>query len=226
MVKVVAKKRKKLRTSRRKGGRFPEESSSSQFNDSISDLLLKTHDSAAKLISTKDQSFVRHYFVTIDPNVLKVKDTNYDYVVKKIQEVLDHPKSWRNFGYKFNYIKPEIGLRLRQNKINWINTFWIRLVSAKVVEKVCGLPHLSCADLTTNCIYLNDHNWVYSTEASGMQPEFYRIYQILHEVGHLLNRHHPERWRDDPNKPCKVMSQQTIKPNKQLCYPNVFPLDD
>ena len=217
---------RKSRRSKRRRSRRGSRLKSRIFNDGISDYLRSTVDKGSKIISTNDNLFTRYYFVTVDPDVIKDPFTEYDYVSNKIQEVIHHPKGWTRFGYKFHYLEPQFGIELRKNKQNWHNVFWIRLSSANSVEKTCGFLDLSCADLSVNVIYLNDKNWVYSTAASGLSPTEYQYQLCGHEIAHLLNKHHPKQWPNDPNKPCSILHQQTVKPSRNSCYPNIFPLDD
>ena len=178
----------------------------------------------SKLISTRDPSFIRYWFVTIDEDVPKIKETSYQYVADLIEKILNDPRGLKRGGYEFKRLDPKSGSFLRQDEKNWINVFHIRLSSGKTVTKNCGFKGLSCADLSRNEIFLNDKNWIYGTEASGMKHEEYIWYVVSHEILHLLGRGHG-KWPDDPNKPCPLSTQQTIKKHPNVCRPNVWPLD-
>lgn len=175
------------------------------------------------IISTRDPGFTRYWFLTIDDDVPKRQETSYAYVVNLIEKILNDPRGLKKGGYKFEKLDPKFGVISRQDKKNWRNVFHIRLSSGKTVTRNCGFTDLSCADLSSNEIFLNDKNWIYGTEASGLGHSDYTKYVLQHEIMHLLGRSHA-KWPNDPKKPCGVLSQQTIRPSENSCYPNVWPL--
>jgi hypothetical protein len=176
-----------------------------------------------RIISTKDVSFPRYWFVTIDSFIPKLPETSYTYVWNFINDTLNDSKSWKRFGYNFVAIDPIKGLELRKEKKVQVNVFHIRLSLNNTIVKECNLPGLSCADSSVNIIFLNVDNWVFGTVQSGMDCTLYRKYVILHEIGHLLGRGH-KKCMKNKNDYCSIMYQQTI--SKGCCTPNVYPLDD
>ena len=175
----------------------------------------------SRIISSRDTSFTRYYFITRDPDVIKDPTTEYNYITKLIQKILNDPRGWKKFGYKFKYISEKCGLKRRLDKKNWRNTFQIRLSSQNTVKKECNMENLSCADLGINVIYLNDRNFIFSTKQSQMNPISYQYYVVNHEIAHILNRGH-NKWPNDANKLCPILSQQTVK--NSPCIPNIYPL--
>lgn len=177
------------------------------------------------LAASKDNSFIRYWFVTVDENVPKIYDTSLDFVVDTIENVLDDPLGWNQFGYFFERISAKEGLKLRGNEDNWKYVLHLSLCTSKTVLKNCGFEGLSCADLKINRIYFNLTNWLHGTVQSGFNNvHLYRMYLVSHEVGHLLGRRH-STWEENPNKKCGIMSQQSIKPNNVHCIANVYPIE-
>ena len=60
------------------------------------------------------------------------------------------------------------------------------------------------------------------TKESELNGDMYRIMVTNHEIGHLLSRHHL-KWEQSKQK-CGVMHQQTRKPSKLSCRPNIWPI--
>jgi hypothetical protein len=179
------------------------------------------------ILSTRDTSFNRYWFLTIDDNVLKKYTTRYNYVLSLIKQMLTSEFGWKKLGYTFKQINQKDGIKLRNQHTRstpWKKyIFHIRLSSNKFIKKTCGFSGLSCADMLENVIFLNDINWVYGTRESGMSPLNLRYYCINHEIGHLLGRYHK---KCTYNSDCSIMLQQTIKKDSCNCFPNIFPLQD
>jgi len=168
-----------------------------------------------RLISSRDTSFTRYWFLTIDGDVEQLPETSFDYVSLLINQVLNHPQGWNKFGYKFIQIDQDVGLKSGNKK----SIFHLRLSTDDTIESKCELRGLSCADMSMNVIYLNVYNWIYGSKKSEMTPELLRWYCINHEIGHLLGRNHKSCGKGQ----CSIMLQQTIK-SKNCCKPNIFPL--
>jgi hypothetical protein len=175
------------------------------------------------IISTRDLSFIRYWFVTIDNDVPVGPLVSFKYVSSKIQEILNDSRGWNKFGYQFKQIDPVIGLEFSKDERHWKNIFHYRISTESNIIKDCNFYGLSCAKLSSNEIFLNLKNWLYGTKHSGMHHDEYIWYLINHETAHLLGRYH-NVWPNDPNEPCPVLSQQTIRPSPSKCRQNVFPL--
>jgi hypothetical protein len=180
--------------------------------------------SSGKIISVKDTNFTRKWFLSIDKDIKKTRFTSYRYVADKIEEVLNNPLGWKRFGYKFERITPKEGLKLSKDKSNWKFIFHMRLSSEATILKECKMKGLSCADLTTNQIFMNVRNWLYPPKASGFTREEGMYYIVSHEIAHLFGKNH-NKFPNDPNKPCPILTQQTVRPSPNSCFPNVYPLE-
>jgi hypothetical protein len=173
------------------------------------------------MISTRNTSFTRFYFVTIDCPVTKIFLVDYVSFCKLIDRLVKtyiEPK-----GYSFQQISCKEGMERRKLKKNKIDTFHIRLSMNETVTDICNLPGLSCADVSENIIYINAERWMYGSKESKLSLDEYRQYVILHEIFHLLGRGH-KRCPKDKNEPCSIMYQQTV--SKGCCKPNIIPFHD
>lgn len=169
--------------------------------------------------ASKDNSFIRFWFLTIDDDVKH--EVDYEETVQFIDEVLQHPNGWKGHGYMFELISPEEGMLARKSRRNYKYVLHLRISTAKTVEKECKFGGLSCANLKDNVIYFNRDRWLYGSKESGLSLPAYRVYVVCHEVGHLLDRGHKKCSASGEEK-CPVMYQQTI--SKGCCKPNVWPL--
>lgn len=174
--------------------------------------------------ASASNEYIRYYFVTIDPDINSKETELIDMreIASTIDNTLRHPSGWAKFGYSFQQLNPAYGLYLRINKDYWKYVIHVRLSREDTIKKNCGFGQLSCADLAKNVIYFNVDRWLNGSQESGLPLDAYRVYVILHEFGHLLNRKHKGCTRD-PMDLCPVMYQQTI--SKGCCVPNPFPLD-
>lgn len=141
------------------------------------------------LISTKDKSFVRKWFVTVDPDVTGIDREYVEDIVSVVTNDLA-PRSWKWYGYHFMMLSPVDGMRARSDPEKWIDTFWIRVSKPGTIQSECKFDNLSCADLSKNVIYLNEDRWKYGSDKVNMPIEVYRTYVVAHEIGHLLNHLH------------------------------------
>ncbi len=121
----------------------------------------------------------------------------------EIHNIISNKKSW-----KVNFI---------QNQINF--DFEIILAKARNITKYCSFNGLSCVDIYYKKIYINNYRWVNGAKPSKLDIKNYRIYLILHEVGHILGMKHEE----PPKKKIltKVMVQQTLNIGNGI--PNPWP---
>jgi Zn-dependent M32 family carboxypeptidase len=100
--------------------------------------------------------------------------------------------------------------------------FEIKLMPGKKINEifkdVLELHGLSVCDRRTMPykIYISKDNWDDTPVASGYKnKQSYRVYVILHEVGHALGYDHAKC--PGLNQPAPVMMQQTL--GTGLCYP-------
>lgn len=143
-----------------------------------------------KVIATKDKSFVRKWYVTVDEDVPDILREDVEDVVTAVLTDLT-PGSWSSYGYEFQMVLPSLGMRYRRSRDNWKDTFWIRVSTPKTIRSRCSFDKLSCADLTTNVIYLNADRWRYgSPKVTEVPLEVYRAHVCAHEIGHLLHHYH------------------------------------
>lgn len=172
--------------------------------------------------ASRDKSFPRFWFFTVDPDVDGVDEGDQEAIADFIEKVLLHPMGWRKHGYRFIRTSPEEGFFARQRMSNIKHVLHLRLSLPGTVEKHCKFDGLSCASLENNVVYFNRDRWFHGSKASGLTLDAYRVYLICHEVGHLLDRGH-KRCSNDSRDLCPVMYQQTI--SKGCCTPNPWPLD-
>ena len=170
------------------------------------------------LIASRDPSFPRYWFATVDPECRA--DVSVNEVGDFIETVLADPRGWIAHGYQFFRLSAKRGSALRMDRSNETSVFHIQVSTKAKIKDTCGFSDLSCADLSRNVIYINKDRWRDGAKASGLDLFGYRQYVIQHEVGHLLGRDHSKC-------PCvgcprPIMVQATIA-NDQ-CTPNPWPL--
>lgn len=173
-----------------------------------------------ELISTRDNSFTRLWFLTVDSDCKDLVDRSE--VESFIEAILADPRGWAGHGYVFHKTTVGKGRELRKTTAGRRRCFHLRVSSNATIEGECGLPGLSCADMSRNIVYINLSRWLHGAEASGLDLVSYRAYLILHEIGHLLARPHSECQCDGCPRP--IMVQATIA--NDSCRPNMWPLSD
>ena len=168
------------------------------------------------VLASSSKNFVRHWFVTVDKDCRHLVDPRtLQSVVSKIVD--DKDLGWRSHGYKFKRIPVKTGREWRKNPGNWYDTFHIRMCSNETIRQTCNFEGLSCADMAENVIYLNVDRWLRGSDRSGLGLRDYRYYQIYHEIGHLLGRHHRKCPGKGELRP--IMVQATVADDD--CVPNV-----
>lgn len=110
---------------------------------------------------------------------------------KQIHDILTDKRSWK--------------VKFIQDDINY--DFQIILSPATKIGRICKFKGLSCTDMLTNIIYINNYRWTKGSKASKLSLKDYRIYLINHEVGHVLGFGHLEPIK---GKKVPVMNQQTL----------------
>lgn len=155
-----------------------------------------------------------YYTILFNKNTRVDKKT----AIRKIKSILNDIRGWRKMGYNFHYI-PE-NLVHTKGRLNFVIIF----ASNQFIVNTCGMNinKLSCADMSTNTIYINTNRWREGSIASKLNIHNYRTYVINHEVGHILGRHHI-RCRKDITSLAPIMMQQTLGIGG--CTPNCWPLD-
>lgn len=134
----------------------------------------------------------------------------------KVDAILNHPKSW---GPKFVQIDHDMINHVKPNKLNK-KIVHIMLTRPRIILKVCRLVGLSCADTSTNIIYINCNKWFHGSTKSGLSLTKYRTYVILHEMGHILGLPHLPVTKGEK---VPVMNQSTLGLKGGL--PNQYPLE-
>jgi hypothetical protein len=100
--------------------------------------------------------------------------------------------------------------------------FQIILTKPETIKNICGLKgNLSCTDMNTNIVYINNYRWTKGSQNSKLKLDEYRIYLINHEVGHVLGLDHSYPHR---GQKCPVMVQQTKGVGDSI--KNVWPLHE
>ena len=128
-------------------------------------------------------------------------------------------RTQRNFEQEIT----KIVTNKRSWPINFVqnqNTYDIRIILSKpnTIKKICNFSGLSCTDRSTNIVYINNYRWINGSKASKHNMKDYRIYLILHELGHILTLGHSQPIKGEK---VKVMVQQTISIGeaKKNCWP-------
>ena len=175
----------------------------------------------SRKIDIKTTQLVRYWFLTVDVDVKLKHKISVEDASQEVDKILSNPKGWVKFGYVFQRVPNDSGLKWRNDENNQQFVLHLRISSPKTVEKECNFDGLSCAKINQGCILFNSQRWVSGSVESGLLLEQYKIYLVQHEIGHLLGRGH-EACSSHKEDPCPVMYQQTI--SKGCCKPNVWPL--
>lgn len=128
------------------------------------------------------------------------------YFRQRVHAILNDPRGW---GIPFEHVTLPVLLQLPKQ-----DSFIIRLTPAKeLAQKYAEFKdqQLSVANMTDRVIDINYCRW---TEACPNQSQLplheYHQYVILHEVGHILGKHHPSPSQMPKQKEAPVMMQQTL----------------
>ena len=179
-----------------------------------------------KIIATKDKSFVRKWFVTVDRDIQDIDREDVEDILTAVLTDLT-PGSWQSYGYKFQMISPNLGMRLRQTEENWKDTFWIRVSTPETIQTNCSFDKLSCADLTRNVIYLNADRWRYgSSKVKEVPLDVYRAHVCAHEIGHLLHHYHRKCGGCNDKQCDGDVMQEFSRIGWNSCIPNLYALYD
>ncbi len=143
-------------------------------------------------------------------------------IINKITNTLNDTRGWRKFGYNFDY-NPVHYLNARPGRAIQKVDFIITIVPNKIIKRICGFNGLSCADSSTNIIYLNLEKWKKGSSKSKLSLDDYRNYQILHECAHILGKNHIKLEDCKPRIKCPIMVQQTLGIGHLL--PNCWPTE-
>ncbi len=176
----------------------------------------------SRVIATRDKSFSRYWYVTVDTDCKGSVDRSE--VAALIATILTDSKGWRSHGYEFIQLSHLSGSAMRKDRNNWNRVFHIRVSLDRTISHECGFSGLSCADMSINVIYINLDRWLHGASASGLALLPYRYYLVQHEIGHLLGRHHVACDCDSVTNECirPIMVQATVA--KDSCSPNMWPL--
>jgi hypothetical protein len=143
------------------------------------------------------------YSIEFDKDII----INTNLVIKKITSVLEDKRGWKRLGYNFYH-------KDKNPK------FKIKIVKEEKIIKACKFSGLSCADMSTNTIYINIKRWRNGSKRSKLSLDDYRTYILNHEIGHLIGRDHVQC--NKSGSKVAVMVQQTLGISD--CKPNPWPL--
>jgi len=138
----------------------------------------------------------KHY--TYDIKIPPSLNLRESLIINKITNTLNDRRGWIKFGYRFDYI-PNVNV-----------DFIITIVPNKIIKKICGFNGLSCADSSTNIVYLNLDKWKKGSSKSKLSLDEYRNYLIFHECAHITCKCHIKLEDCRPGTKCPVMVQQTL----------------
>lgn len=147
-------------------------------------------------------------------------DQKWD-LCQKVQMVLDDPRGWTQFGYKFT--------KYSGNVLDKDVDFIISIERDEFIKNTCGFDGFSCTDhgnKKLKYIYFNLNNWTKApAPAKYNDIESYRNYVINHEVAHVLDLHHLDP-KNYIGKPCPIRVSQTkdVGETIQNCW--VLPFED
>ena len=133
------------------------------------------------------------YYVEIDHDIPYSRQEFSDW----IRVIVSNSKSW-GAGKVF---KETMNKRTAQ--------ILVRMTSPATIQRECNMSDLSCSILSDNVILINWERWKNGSKESGLSTEFYRVYIILHEFGHLLGYNHVPIGTCNPDGTANVMTQQT-----------------
>ncbi len=174
-----------------------------------------------RIPAKKNREF--HYTCSISPNL--------DYSLPRFEQLVDailqDGKGWRRWGFRF--VPHAQGERTELRKKHRGQFLNIQLEENAVIRQWGDdFDGMSVANCSTNEVSINYDRWIGGAKpnpgdpVSGMRRKHYRIYVILHEVGHILSRCHQDDHKSCTSGPAPVMLQQTNGVGN--CTPNAYPL--
>ena len=157
------------------------------------------------------------YVSTAVDNDVKYSEKKFS---KKVHSVLnDTRRGWMSIlPITFEFVG-------EHEKENHPRKIHIRLSKSKLIKKICDIHHMSCCNLETREVWINEDRWFKGSSHSKLSIYDYRVYVINHEVGHALGFLHQDcECYGDGECPllAPVMMQQTLSIGK--CKPNPYPL--
>ena len=157
------------------------------------------------------------YSTSVSPSIQDVSEQEF---AEKVGAVLQDPRGWSKYGYKFVRADSAIA-----------KPMLIRLETLSVAEELCKFKGFSCWRPLSNDIIIHHGNWNGGSK-SQLPLDRYRNYVINHEVGHSLGLFHQKcpakecALRGVDPCPASVMQQMTRGPEHIApCAESDWPLD-
>ena len=134
----------------------------------------------------------------------RIPEQEAEEFVTEVERILNDPRGWE--GLTFTRVNTREEIEKKRH------AFLIRLLPVDAMEErfpSFEKDQLSVADLGDRTININHCRWTEQCpNASELPLDQYHEYLIMHEVGHILGKNHPEEL---PSKgPAPVMMQQTL----------------
>lgn len=169
------------------------------------------------------------YSVFVAPEVEAVDEEGFR---EHVQRILAHQQGWAQWRYTFTY-EPQHTLALsRTLAMATTRHFTLVLTPNDQISRYGPeFRGMSIANCSENYISINEKRWKTGAKPNpddpieGMSLEDYRMYVVLHEVGHILSNcsKSDHKTRCAPSGKAPIMMQQTNGVGKG-CAPNTFPI--
>ena len=170
------------------------------------------------------------YSVFVSPEVDGVDQGQFR---KRVQEILQHNMGWRKWKYAFD-LHDQLSVKQSYSRGDTMQRhFTLTLTPDEEISQYGPeFRGMSVANCSQNRVSINATRWKTGAKPNPTDPvdamplEDYRMYVILHEVGHILSHcsHKDHKRACSPSGKAPIMMQQTNGVGAG-CSPNPYPVD-